>query len=72
MIPELRHVDAPLSPFVEARAWIDKWEKEYPDTERVYLVIDRPGDIVTTVTGSEIKASDAAGMFFAAVQLALE
>ena len=69
---ELQHVDAPLSPFAEARAWIDKWEKEQPDTERVYLIADVPDGFVYSVTGSGLKSTDVAGMFFAAAQLAAE
>jgi len=69
---ELSRIDAPLSPFAEARAWLDKWENEYPATERLFLVVDGPGDIITTVTGGPIRSSDAAGVFFAAAQSALE
>lgn len=69
---ELQRVDAPLSPFTEARAWIDKWEKEHPDLERVYLIADLPDGFVYSVTGGGLKSTDVAGMFFAAAQLAAE
>ncbi len=63
---KLNIVDAPLSAFEEARQQITEWEKEFPDTGRLGLVLDAPDDIVITITGPAQKISMNAGLFFKA------
>ncbi len=68
---ELRRIGAPLSPFAEARAQIDAWERDYPQTERIVLILDAD-ELVVTVTGPGIKGHVAAGLCFTAAQAVLE
>ena len=68
---ELNRVDAPMSPFAEARAWIDKWEKQYPDTHYFAIIVNVPDGFEFAITG-ESNVSEAAGIFFRAAQLAAE
>lgn len=69
---ELKIVDAPMTPFDEARAQIDAWEKSDPNAGHIALVLDGEDDILVTVTGAATKASDQAGLLFAAATAVLE
>ena len=60
-----------LSVFDEARAQIAEWEKTDPDAAHIVLILDGE-ELVVTVSGDEIRPSDAAGLCFAAAQAVLE
>lgn len=69
--PALTRIDAPLSPFDEARAEITRWEKKYPDGIFLALVMVVSDGFEYTLTG-ERTTTEAAGVFFRAAQLAAE
>jgi len=68
--PVLRRVGV-LSPFDEARAEIDRWEKEYPDAIYFAMIVNAPDGFEYTVTG-ENSVSEAVGIFTRAAALAAE
>lgn len=60
-----------LSPFDDARQWIDRWEKEHPDAHYIALLVNTPEMFEYSITG-ETTQTEAAGIFFRAAQLAAE
>lgn len=60
-----------ISPFDEARGWIDRWEKEHPDAIALALIVNVPDGFEYTVTGQHT-VSEVAGLFFRAAQLVAE
>ena len=71
---ELRRLDGPVtaSVFDEAREAIARWEKAFPDTQHVLLVLDRPTEMEAAIAGGKMRPSEIAGLFFAAAQGAVE
>lgn len=66
----LRHAGpAPVSPFDEARATLDAWEKEDPHAAHVVMVLDGTEDIVVALAGAAAKPSSIAGLLFNAATL---
>lgn len=61
-----------LTPFDEARRQIDEWEKAEPQAEHVVLILEGVEDLLVTVTGPATRATNAAGLCFAAAQAVLE
>lgn len=68
--PTLRRIGI-LSPFDEARALIDRWERDNPDAFRLALVMVVPDGFEYQFTG-ELTPSEAVGLFFRCAQLAAE
>ncbi|MCR4302129.1 MAG: hypothetical protein NUV51_11000 [Sulfuricaulis sp.] len=60
-----------LSPFDDARQWVDRWEKECPDAIYIALLVNTPGGFEYAITGQTTQ-TEAAGIFFRAAQLAAE
>lgn len=69
---ELRVIDAPMTPFDEARAQIAEWEKAYPTAEHVVLVLDAPEEMLVTITGEPTKLGYAVGLCTLAAQVLVE
>lgn len=67
----LQRVDAPMSPFDEARLQLIAWQKEYPEAAHVLMVLDSPGEMTTFYSGG-MRSTDVAGLFFAAAHMELE
>jgi len=71
---ELRRIGV-LSPYDEARATLVRWEKEYPETTHIALIVHDPDEFEFLVTGGEtypMNVSEIAGIFYRAAQLAAE
>ena len=71
---ELRRIGV-LTPFEEARATLDRWEKEFPDVEHVAIIVHDPEGFEYLVTGSAehpVSISEIVGIFYRAAQLAAE
>ena len=71
---ELRRIGV-LSPFDEARAAITRWEKEYPETTHIALIVHDPESFEYLITGREeypLSISEIVGVFYRAAHLAAE
>lgn len=60
-----------MNPFDEARLQIIEWQKEYPQTERIVLILDAD-ELCVTATGPSAKGHIIAGLCFTAAQAVLE
>lgn len=69
---ELKSVQPRLSPFDEARQTLDQWEKEYPDTEAIVLVISAADDICVDATSGMARVSDCVGLLHSAAFIIME
>lgn len=58
-----------MTAFDEARAQIDAWEQEFPDSERLVLILEAPEDLLVYNTGEVVKPSAIAGVCFMAAQV---
>ena len=61
-----------LNPFDEARAQLDEWQRDFPDSTHVVLILNAPDEMATTVAGPAIKPSYAAGLCLFAANTILE
>jgi hypothetical protein len=71
---ELRRIGV-MTPFDEARATLARWEKEYPETTHIALIVHDPESFEYQVTGAEhypMSISEIAGIFYRAAQLAAD
>ena len=71
---ELRRIGV-LSPYDEARATLTRWEKEYPETTHLALIVHDLDGFEFLVTGGDthpMNVSEIAGIFYRAAQLAAE
>jgi hypothetical protein len=57
------------NPFDEARRYLDEWQKAEPDARNIVLLLDGKDALEVQLAGAPMRASDVAGLCFAAAQL---